>query len=467
MQDYSGYGQPPYGGYGATSPLPPMPPRPPRGRIGMLSYVAVALVAGALGAGSVVALYHPASSSSSVASPPSGRAVVPQPLPTGAIPQPSDLAPGPTTSAPGVVSKVEPGVVIINTALQYNNEQAAGTGMVITSNGLVLTNNHVIEDSTKITATVVSTGRTYQAQVVGYDVTGDIALIKLEGASGLHPIKPGNSALLKAGQTVIAMGNAEGQSMIVPAAGTITALNQTITASNQGGSVSSETLHGMIETNADVVSGDSGGPLANTSGEVIGMDTAGNSVRFGGQTAAGFAIPINTALAIAREIDADQASSTISIGYPPFMGIYIAQGSQSSPQAQADQQSQGNGFGGGGFGGGGFGGSGSGFGGSGNGNGTSACYTSDAGGIPAPATIAPVSSGTLILGDICGGPAAAAGITAGSVVTAVNGQAIAGPDTLTSIVSKYPPGTTISVTWVSPSGQRTTSSLRLTSGPPQ
>ena len=358
MQDYSGYGQPPYGGYGATSPLPPMPPRPPRSRIGLLSYVAVALVAGALGAGSVVALYHPASSNSSNASPlPTSSGVVPQPLPTGAIPQPSDVAPSSNASVPGVVSKVEPGLVIINTALQYSSEQAAGTGMVIKSDGLVLTNNHVIEDSTRISATVVSTGRTYQAQVVGYDVTGDIALIKLEGASGLHTVPIGSSATLKTGQTVIAMGNAEGQSMIIPATGTITALNQTITASNQGGSVSSETLHGMIETNADVVSGDSGGPLSNTSGQVIGMDTAGNSVRFQSQSVAGFAIPINTALAIARQINAGQASSTITIGYPPFMGIYIAQGSDSSPQGQENEQAQGDGYGGGGgFGGGGFGG---------------------------------------------------------------------------------------------------------------
>jgi len=455
MQDYSGYGQPPYGGYGATSPLPPMPPRPPRRRIGLLSYVAVALVAGALGAGSVVALYHPASSSTSAA-PPSSGAVAPQPLPTGAIPQPSNLAPGPSTNAPGVVSKVEPGLVIINTALQYNSEQAAGTGMVITSGGLVLTNNHVIEDSTRITATVVSTGRTYQATVVGYDVTGDIALIQLEGASGLRPVPIGSSATLKTGQTVVAMGNAEGQSMIVPAIGTITALNQTITASNQGGSISSETLHGMIETNANIVSGDSGGPLANTSGQVIGMDTAGNSVRFGEQSAAGFAIPIDTALAVVQEIRAGQASSTITIGYPPFMGIYIATGSDSSPQGQADEQAQGNGFGGfsGGFGNGGF------------GNGGSGCYTSDVG-LTVPSTIAPVSSGTLILGVICGGPAAGAGISAGSVITAVNGQAIGSPDDLTSVVSKYRPGTTISVTWVSPSGQRTTSSIQLTSGPPQ
>jgi S1-C subfamily serine protease len=457
MQDYSGYGQPPFSGYGATAPLPP-PPRPPRRRIGLLSYVAVALVAGALGAGSVVALYHPASSSTAVPLP-SSSGLAPAPLPTGAIPAPS-TAPGTSTGESGVVSKIEPGLVIINTALQYNSEQAAGTGMVITSGGLVLTNNHVIEDATRITATVVSTGRTYDVRVVGYDVTGDVALIQMEGASGLHTVPIGTSAGLKVGQPVVAMGNAEGRSMIVPAAGSITGLNQTITASDQGGTVTSETLHGMIETNADIVSGDSGGPLANTAGQVIGMNTAGNDVQFQTQTAEGFAIPINTALAIARQIQAGQASSTISIGYPPFMGIYIAQGSNASPQAQEAQQ-EGNGFGGG-FGGGGFGNGG--FGGFGNG-GSSGCYTNDAG-LTAPSTIANVSSGTLIVGVICGSPAASAGMTAGSVITAVNGQAVGSPDDLTSVVSKYRPGDTIAVTWVSPSGQRTTSNIDLIQGPP-
>jgi S1-C subfamily serine protease len=456
MQDYSGYGQPPFSGYGATAPLPP-PPRPPRRRIGLLSYVAVALVAGALGAGSVVALYHPASSSNAVPLP-SSSGLAPAPLPTGAIPAPS-AAPGTSAGESGVVSKIEPGLVIINTALQYNSERAAGTGMVITSGGLVLTNNHVIEDATQITATVVSTGRTYDARVVGYDVTGDVALIQMEGVSGLHTVPIGTSAGLKVGQPVVAMGNAEGQSMIVPATGSITGLNQTITASDQGGTITSETLHGMIETNADIVSGDSGGPLANASGQVIGMNTAGNDVQFQTQTAEGFAIPINTALKIADQIDAGQASSAVSIGYPPFIGIYIAQGSNASPQAQEEQQ-EGNGFGGG-FGNGGFGG---GYGGFGNG-GSPGCYNSDAG-LTAPSTIANVSSGTLIVGVICGSPAEGAGMTAGSVITAVNGQAIGSPDDLTSVVSKYRPGDTIAVTWVSPSGQRTTSNISLTSGPP-
>jgi len=463
MQDYSGYGQPPFGGYGATSPLPPMPPRPPRRGIGLFSYLVVALVAGALGAGSVVALYHPASSSTAAPAPTS-RGLAPQPLPTSEIPVPSS-APSTSAGVSGVVSKVEPGLVIIDTSLQYNSEQAAGTGMVISSDGLVLTNNHVIEDSTKIDATVVSTGRTYQARVLGYDVTGDVALIQLEGASGLHTVPVDTNPALKTGQSVVAMGNAEGQNMIVPATGQVTALNQTITASDQGGSITTETLHGMIETNADIVSGDSGGPLANTAGQVIGMDTAGNDVQFQAGSTAGFAIPINTALAVARQIEAQQASSTVSIGYPPFMGVYIAQGSNSSPQAQEEQQS-GSGFGSGGFGSGGFGNGGFGGGFGGNGSSGTGCYNSDAG-LTAPSTIAPVSSGTLILGVICGGPAAGAGMSAGSVITAVNGQAVGSPKDLGSVVSQYRPGETISVTWVSPSGQHTTSSIHLTSGPPQ
>jgi S1-C subfamily serine protease len=446
MQDYSGYG--------STQPIPPMPPRPPRRRISALSYVLVALAAGALGAGSVVALYHPASNTSASASP-SSSAQAPAPLPSSAVPQPPTASPGTTAGQQAIVNKVQPGLVIINTTLQYQSDEAAATGMVINSDGLVLTNNHVIEDSTSIKATDLGNGRTYTATVIGYDVTGDIALIKLQGASGLRTVPLGNSSTVKTGDSVLAMGNAEGQSQIVPAAGQVTALNQTITASDEGGTITSETLHGMIQDNADIVQGDSGGPLANSSGQVIGMDTAGsNGGGFGvqQQSTSGFAIPINTALNVASQIGAGQASSTLTIGYPPFIGIYIAQGSDSNPQDQA--QSQGNGFGN-------FGGNFGGFGGNGNGN----CYTSDRN-LTTPTSIANVSTGTLILGVICDSPAEAAGITAGSVITAVNGQAIGAPDDLTSVVSKYRPGTTISVTWVSASGKQTTSSLKLTAGPP-
>jgi len=452
MQDYSGYG---YGAdYGSTSPLPPMPPpQPPRRRVGLLSYVAVALVAGALGAGSVVALYHPASNATTVQPSSTNPPVA---LPSTAVPAPSSNGGGSPAPA-GSLNKVGQGIVIINTTLQYSSERAAGTGMVINAaDGLVLTNNHVIESSTKITATVPATGDTFKAKVLGYDVTGDIALIQLQDFSGLHAVPLGDSSKVRTGDSVTALGNAEGRSQIVTAPGRITGVNKTITASDQGGVVSSETLHGMFQTDAAIVSGDSGGPLVSASGQVIGMDTAGNDVRMPDQqSAAGFAIPINTALSVARQIAAHQASDTISIGYPPFIGIYVGPGTSSDPQEQASEQSrQDNGFGG--FGGNGFGG---------NGSGSQSCYTNDSN-LPTPDTIAPVSSGTLVVGAICGGPAAAAGLTAGSVITSVNGTAIGAPQTVHNAIAKFHPGDSVSLTWVTPSGQHKTASVTLIQGPP-
>jgi S1-C subfamily serine protease len=434
--------------------MPPQPPQPPRRRVGLLSYVAVALVAGALGAGSVVALYHPASNATTVQPSPANP---PAALPSTVVPTPSSGGQG---TATGSLAKVGQGIVIINTTLQYSSARAAGTGMVINAaDGLVLTNNHVIESSTKITATVPSLGKTFKATVVGYDVTGDIALIKLQDFSGLHAVPLGDSSKVKTGDSVTAMGNAEGRNQIATAAGSITGVDRTITASDHGGVVSSETLHGMFQTDAGIVSGDSGGPLVSASGQVIGMDTAGNDVRYPDQqSAAGFAIPINTALSVARQIAAGQASDTITIGYPPFIGIYVGQGTSSDPQQQADEQSQGdNGFGG--FGGNGFGGNGSG-----GGNGQS-CYTDDSN-LPTPTSIAPVNSGTLVVGTICGGPAAAAGLTAGSVITSVNGTAIGAPPTVHNALAKSHPGDSVSLTWVTPSGQHKTASVTLTQGPP-
>jgi S1-C subfamily serine protease len=450
-----------------------MPPRPPRRRVGLLSYVGVALAAGALGAGTVVALYHPTSSSSAAPAPSSSAvapvapaAPAPDPDPSSAEPLPSYNSSGLTAAENAIVKKVEPGLVIINTTLQYSSEEAAGTGMVISATGRVLTNNHVIEDSTKISATVVSTGKTYPVKIVGYDVTGDVAVLQMQGASGLHTVPLGNSTTLKSGAAVLAMGNAEGQSQIVPAAGQVVALNQKITASDEGGEITSETLHGMIKTNADVVSGDSGGPLANASGDVIGMDTAGDGDSFTQQATSGFAIPINTALSIASQISAGQASSTIVIGYPSFIGIYIGKGTSASPKTQAAQQEQGESGGLGGQGGFGTGGNGTGGNGTGSGSGGDAsCYTNDST-LQVPTSIASVSSGTLVLGTICDSPATAAGLTAGSVITSVNGQAVSSPDSLTSIMSKFRPGTTVSLTWVTPAGQHKTGSMTLVQGPP-
>jgi S1-C subfamily serine protease len=332
--------------------------------------------------------------------------------------------------------------VIINTALQYNSEAAAGTGMVLNPDGLVLTNNHVIEGSTSITATVPATGQAYTARVLGYDKTGDIAVIQLQKASGLTRVPVGNSSSVKAGQTIVALGNAGGQNKITAAAGRVTGLGQTITASDEAGSTTSETLHGMIQINADIQPGDSGGPLASTA-DVIGMDTAGSNGDTS-QQAVGFAIPINTVLSVARQIADGKASAAVAIGYPSFLGIFIGSGSDSNPQDQAQQQEQQYGSSAAG----------------------PSCSTSNAG-LTAPSAIAPVNSGALVDGTICGSPADRAGMTGGAVITAVNGRAVGSPAQLSGILAPFHPGDTISVTWVSPGGQRTTSSIRLAAGPPQ
>jgi S1-C subfamily serine protease len=452
----SGYGDPGYSG-GPSGPgfgsYPPPPPPPRRSGGGFLSHLGVAVVAALVGVGATLAIYHPATTSNptaassspaapSIPAPSSAPATVPTPAPSSSA--------GASTGEQAVINKVEPGVVIISSTIQYQSEAGAGTGMVINSDGLVLTNNHVIEDSTKLTATVVATGKSYPVTVLGYDTTGDVALVKLQGASGLTTVPIGNSSTVKTGSPVVALGNAEGQGTILPAVGSITGINKTITADDEGGTISTETLHGMLETNAGIVSGDSGGPLSNAAGQVIGMDTAGQSVSFGQQASpTGFAIPINTALAIASQIAAGHASSTISIGYPPFIGIYVAPGTSSNPQIQAEQQeeSEGNPFGGG------FGGY------------VPSCYTSNAD-LQVPSQIAPVNSGTLIDGVICGSPAAAAGMTGGAVITAVNGKTVGAPNQLQSILATFKPGDTATITWVNLNGQKTTSTLHLAAGPP-
>jgi S1-C subfamily serine protease len=467
----SGYGDPGYSG-GPGTPgygwYPPPPPPPKRGGRGILSHLGVAVLAAAVAVGATLALDHPATtngaSASSAGSSSSGSSGSAAALPgASAVPQPASSAPtsssGSSSGIQTVVNKVEPGMVIINTTIPLQSEEAAGTGMVINSDGLVLTNNHVIEGSSTLTATVVATGKTYKATVVGYDATQDVALIKLEDAPKLTTVPLGNSSTVKTGTPVVALGNAEGGGTVLPAAGTITGLNQSITASDEGGTITSENLKGLLETNADIVSGDSGGPLSTASGQVIGMDTAGQSsnssqgenLGMGEQTAAtGYAIPINTALSIASEIAAGKASSIITIGYPPFVGIYFNQGTDPSPEDQAEAQGGGENNPFGGFGG---------------GFGQSSCVT-DQSELEPVSQVAPVNSGALVAGVICDSPAAAAGMTAGSVITAVNGKTISTPNELASTLAPFKPDDTITITWANLNGQSTTSTIHLQAGPP-
>jgi S1-C subfamily serine protease len=425
-----------------------MPPRPGRGR-NWLIYLVVAAVAAGIGATLVAVADHGSSASPNAGSPltqnPGGNAG------NGAG---SGSAGGVSTAQEQAIEgKVEPGIVDISSNLQYAGGTAAATGMVISRSGLVLTNNHVIDDTTGLSATLVSSGRRFTARWLGYDKTDDVSVIQLVGASGLTTVPLGDSSVVKPGDDVVAIGNAGGAGG-TPAVvtGSVTALNQTITASDDLGG--SETLHGMLETNADIVEGDSGGPLVSASAQVIGMDTAASSASFGNQSpTVGFAIPINKALSIAKQIINGKSSSLIKIGASGFMGVLVPSGNASaanSPQAQQQDQL----------------GAGSSGGQSRPPGATTECLANseDAG---VPATVAPVSSGTLILGDLCGTPASTAGITAGTVITAVNGQAVSSPDSLTTILENFRPGTTVSVSWVDTAGGHHTSKLDLIPAPPQ
>jgi S1-C subfamily serine protease len=298
------------------------------------------------------------------------------------------------------------GVVNINTTLGYQGGSAAGTGMVLTSAGVVLTNNHVIRGATAIKVLIPSTRKSYTATVVGYSVANDVAVVKLQDAPKLKTVTTGNSSTVKVGQKVTALGNAGGVGgKPIAAAGKITATGQTITATDESGI--SEQLTGLLQTDASLQPGDSGGPLLNSAGKVIGMDTAA-SVGFRFQAGgAGYAIPINKALSFAKLIVAGRSSATVHIGSTPFLGLSVP--------SQDD----------------------------------------------AP-------SGVTVQSVVPNGPSAQAGIGQGDVITSINGKAINSFGDLSNALLQYAAGTTVTLGVVNGvSGLASTVSVKTTSGPPQ
>jgi len=439
--DESRHGSPD-GGYGSSSGRSvsgggwdPGPGRRRARRRGHLRvYLAVAALAAAVGAGLTVAFDGPGSS-------PAAGVTSPD------IPSPHDNATGSGSALnqAAVERKVEPGLVDITATLKYASETAEGTGMILSSAGLVLTNNHVIDGATEVRVSLADNARqTYPARVIGYDSTDDIALLKLTGASGLTTVSIGNSAKVRVGTPVLALGDAQGRGGVTPARGYISGLNRSIQASDEG-SGTTENLNHMLQTNAQIQQGDSGGALANNAGQVIGMVTAANTPA-GAQPgdSMGFAIPINTAVAIARQIAADQPSSTVSIGLPGFLGVEVAQSNSANPlQQAADERQSGDDRGG---------------------PRGLACVTE--GQEPgAPRRIAPAGSGALILGVLCGTAAQSTGLAAGDVIVSVDSQAVTTPDSLTAITARYHPGDVVSVGWEAINGSRQTTPIVLGEGP--
>jgi S1-C subfamily serine protease len=338
-----------------------------------------------------------------------------------------------------VYKAVEPGVVDVTSNLRYLQETAKGTGFVIdAAAGLILTNNHVIDGATSVTVTPVTSGRSYPARILGYDRADDVALLQVRGVPGLKAVAIGSSARVRVGAPVLAIGNEGGQGgSPTVAPGVISNLDRVIVASDQSSGLS-ETLHGMMQTSADIRPGDSGGPLAGADGRVIAINTAA-----GGNTVySGYAIPIDQAMPIARQIAASRQGTRVQIGLPAFLGVLLPDSSSTSPRGQARQELHQTGA---------VSGSGSG------------CTSGDT--TSAPGRIAPAETGALVDGVLCGTPAAQAGLFAGDVITSAGGQAVTSPRSLSAILSRCRPGSQIALAWVAPGGSLHTAAVTLAAGP--
>ncbi|HET9071713.1 MAG TPA: trypsin-like peptidase domain-containing protein [Acidimicrobiales bacterium] len=398
---------------------------------------------GSSGTGSSGGSFGSGSSGGSFGSGSSGSSGLGVPGASGSSGRSVSTSAGSPSDVTAIANKVDPGLVDINTQLAYQSEQAAGTGMVLTSSGEVLTNNHVIEGETALSVTDLGNGRTYRAKVVGYDRTDDIAVLQLQHASGLSTVKLGNSSPLRTGEPVVGIGNAGGAGGTPSVAGgSITALNQSITASDQG-SGTTETLHGLIQSNADIRPGDSGGPLVTANGRVVGIDTAASSNgSFTFQTPSnagteGFSIPINEAMRIARQIEAGRSSSQVHIGATPFLGVEVTTPTQ---LYNAGASSGLGGFGGFGLG---------------------------ASGTSGTPTTPPTTSGAAIANVLPGTSAATAGLSSGDIITSINGQPVTSPAGLTKQILQLHTGQSVSLGYVTSSGAQHSTTIALKAGPPQ
>jgi len=304
-------------------------------------------------------------------------------------------------TASGAAPSPTKGVVLVNTNLALQGSNAAGTGIVLTKNGQVLTNNHVIAGATTIKVTVPATKRTYVADVVGYDIVDDVALLKLEGASNLATATMGNSEKLKIGQATRTVGNANGAGKLVVSSGKILALHQTISVQQDDGGVSQ--LRNLVKTSARLIPGDSGGPLLDSSGHVIGVDAAGSSNSTFGGSAPGYAIAINRVLTVVKQITAERSSPLVHIGPTAFIGLLL----QDSPD------------------------------------------------------------GVEIQSVVPGSPADDAGLSAGDVITSIDDTSLTSYKDVRTILFAHHPGDGVTIAYADPFGNSSTVTVSLASGPPQ
>jgi serine protease Do len=313
-------------------------------------------------------------------------------------------APGdPTPAAEGAA---EQGMVQIRTVVSYQDVVGFGSGVILSPDGIVVTCNHVVSGADTITATVVGTGQSFRGQLLGFDRTEDIAVIQLVGAGGVPTAPIGDSNQVGVGDPVVSLGNASsnGQS-VSQEAGRVTSLGANIDAEDDL-TGSSEQLTGLIAMAAPLRPGDSGGPVVNGAGQVIGVNVAASvNYRLGGPTGKGFAIPINRALAIAGQIQSRSPSGTVHIGAPALLGIGVGTAQQAA------------------------------------------------------------SGGVVVRDVLRGTPAEQAGLRRGDVIISLDGVALANATVLTSVLDRHYPGDAVDLVWQDQGGQQRTAKVTLAAGP--
>ncbi len=299
-------------------------------------------------------------------------------------------------SVADVASKVAPGVVSIVTESrstgffgQSSTQTSAGTGMIVTQDGYVLTNKHVVDGANSIKV-VLDSGETYdKVSLIGTDPLNDVAYLKIKDVSGLPTVTLGDSKTISAGQQVIAIGNALGQYQNTITQGIVSGTGRSVTAYSSDYS-SSENLTDMIQTDAAINAGNSGGPLVNAAGEVIGINTATSSEADG----IGFAIPISSVKGMLKNIIENNSASRA------YLGVYYI---NITPDV---------------------------------------AVTYDL----------PVSSGAYLSGSgqnpavIADGPGEKAGLKENDIITAVNGIPVGKAGTVSSLIGEYAPGDTVKLT---------------------
>ena len=303
-----GPGGPGYSAIPAFSPEPPQPPRRKR-RMSLALIVAGTIAASAAAggiAGSITS--HNSSSNTASSSTPLNNSTVNTPV--------SNQTGTPSTTVGQVAKAALPTVVQV--AVDSYQGKSVGSGVILSSDGLILTNNHVISDAANGNGQITITfnnGKTAQGSIVGYDSGSDLAVIKAQNVSGLPAASLGNSDNVQIGDTVVAIGSPDGLQSTVTS-GIVSALNRQVTVSSSSSSRysgGSQVTYSAIQTDASLNPGNSGGPLLNSQGQVIGINSAIYSPTSsygsqGGSVGLGFSIPVNQVKTMLSKLEGGQMS---------------------------------------------------------------------------------------------------------------------------------------------------------------